>query len=72
MTQTATRSKKILGIHTIFAQIETKCYGSKPSPEGSPADEENQYSQVTISQKFLTAYKETGRIQELRNKLYNI
>lgn len=48
----------------ILTQTESKCYGNKPSPESSSADEHNQYCQVTISQKFLTAYKETGRFHE--------
>lgn len=46
---------------TILTQTESKCYRNKPSPESSSADENNQYSQVTLSQKFLTACKETGR-----------
>lgn len=71
MTQTATQSKKIVVIHTTFAQTETKC-GYKPSPQSSSANEENKHSQVTILEKFLTVYKETGRLHELGNKLYNI
>lgn len=49
---------------TILTQTESKCYGNKPSPESPSADENNQYSQVTLSQKFLTACKETGRFHE--------
>lgn len=49
---------------TILTQTESKCYRNKPSPESSSADENNQYSQVTLSQKFLTACKETGRFHE--------
>jgi len=52
MTQSATQSKKIVGIHTIVTQTETKCYRNKPSPESSLADEENQDPQVTILQVF--------------------
>lgn len=59
MTQTDRWSKKTVRIQTVFTQTGSKSYGNKPSPESSSADQNNQYSQVTISQKFLTAYKET-------------
>lgn len=61
MTQTDRWSRKILMVPTVFTQTESKSYGNKPSPESSSADENKHYSQVTISQKLLTAYKETKK-----------
>lgn len=57
-------------VPTVFTQTESKSYGNKPSPESSSADENKHYSQVTISQKLLTAYKETKKISATIKPLF--